>query len=141
MTRIVLIATVVFSLGASPAQARNLSAVDGEMLLTDCHVAVRMLEVSPKLNSEEWAAGMHCLGFVQGIVDADNVWQTALSKGLGSKARPLVFYCVPKEASWPQLIRVLVKWLEDNPDKLDRSGYDVIGLAMSKAYACPASGQ
>ena len=47
----------------------------------------------------------------------------------------MVLYCVPKDASWPQLIN-LVKWLEENPDKLNLSGYDAILLAMSKSYPC-----
>jgi hypothetical protein len=57
-----------------------------------------------------------------------------------AKAQSLVFYCVPNGASWPQHIRVLVKWLEENPDKLSLSGYDVISLSMSKAYPCAATG-
>ncbi len=72
-------------------------------------------------------------------MDADLIWQTAEAQARGAKALGLVGYCVPKDASWPQLIRVLVKWLEDHPDKLDLPGYDVIHLAMSKSYPCPAS--
>ena len=74
-------------------------------------------------------------------MDADSIWHTALTKSLGAKAEPLLLYCVPKDASWPQLIRVLVKWLEENPDKLNLPGYDVIQLAMSKSYPCAVSTQ
>jgi hypothetical protein len=139
MKTFILAAVVLSVLGASSAWARNLSAMDGNTLLTKCHAAERMAEVSPKLTNDEWAAGFFCLGFVQGVMDADQIWQTAESKALGAKARSLLFYCVPKDASWPQLIRVLVKWLEDNPNKLNESGYDVINLAMSNAYPCSAA--
>lgn len=132
-------AVVLSALGGSAGWARNLSAVDGNELLTKCHAAERMAEVSPKLSNDEWAAGFFCLGFVQGVMDADNIWQSAGTKALGSKARPLLLYCAPKDASWPQLIRVIVKWLEENPNKLNESGYDVINLAMSNAYPCPSA--
>jgi hypothetical protein len=138
MRTLLLCATVLSVLSSSPAWGRNLSSVDGNILLKNCHPALQMAEVSPKLSQEEWTAASYCMGFVQGAMDADAIWQTAQTKALGAKARSILFYCVPKDVSWPQIIRVLVKWLEDNPDKLDRSGYDVINLAMSKAYPCPA---
>lgn len=33
-----------------------------------------------------------------------------------------------------------MKWLEDNPEKLNLPGYVVINFAMSKAFPCPATG-
>ena len=139
MKKLLIITAALFVGNACLAQSRNLSAMDGNTLLTKCHAAQKMTETSPKLSNEEWSDGFYCLGFVQGAMDADLIWQTAETKALGAKARSLVFYCAPKDASWPQLIRVLVKWLEDNPDKLNLSGYDVINLAMSKSYPCPVS--
>ena len=122
----------LLSLSVPPCWARNLSAVDGNLLLAKCHAAEKMTEVSPKLSSEEWEAGFYCLGFVQGVMDADGVWQAGVSKGLGSKTAGILPYCVPNDVSWPQIIRVLVKWLEDNPDKLNSSGYDIISLLSGK---------
>ena len=136
MKTFALLAGVLGAVLVLPAHARNLSAVDGKTLLANCHAAQQMDEVSPKLNSDEWSAGFYCLGFVQGVVDADNIWQTAAKKALGSKAFPLVSYCVPDDVSWPQLVRILVKWLEDNPSKLNLSGYDVIHMALDKTYPC-----
>ena len=69
-----------FKSGCDAQIARNLSAVDGNMLLTKCHAAERMTEVSPKLTEDEWSAAFHCLGFVQGVMAADSIWQTALTK-------------------------------------------------------------
>lgn len=139
MKTLLLCAVVLSVLPALPARARNLSSVDGNVLLTKCHPALQMAEVTPKLSQDEWTAAFYCLGFVQGAMDADAVWQTAQTKALGAKAHSILFYCAPQDASWPQIIRVLVKWLEDNPDKLNLSGYDVINFAMSKAYPCPAA--
>jgi hypothetical protein len=139
MRTLLLCAVVLLVLPALPACARNLSSVDGNVLLTKCHPALQMAEVTPKLSQDEWAAALYCLGFVQGAMDADAVWQTAQTKALGAKAHSILFYCAPQDASWPQIIRILVKWLEDNPDKLNLPGYDVINFAMSKAYPCPAA--
>jgi hypothetical protein len=128
----------LLTLAVPPVQARNLSSVDGNVLLTKCHPALQMAEVTPKLSQEEWVAAFYCLGFVQGAMDADAIWQVGVTKALGAKGSPVLLYCAPKDASWPQVIRILMKWLEDNPDKLNFSGYDVINAAMSKAYPCPA---
>jgi Rap1a immunity proteins len=142
MKTFLLVAAVLLVLHVSPANARNLSSVDGNKLLKNCHVAIRMEEeVSPKLSGEEWSAGSYCLGFIQGVMVADSIWQPPKTPALSPKARPgfLMCYRVPKDASWPQLVRVLVKWLEDNPDKLNLSGYGVIQIAMSESYPCAAS--
>ena len=50
-----LVAVILFGFGASIAEARNLSSVDGNTLLTKCHAAEQMAEVSPKLSPEEWS--------------------------------------------------------------------------------------
>ena len=139
MRTLLLCAVVLSVLSTLPACARNLSSVDGNVLLTNCHPALQMAEVSPKLSQDEWTAAFYCMGFVQGAMDADAVWQTALTKALGAKAYSVVLYCAPQNVSWPQVIRVLVKWLEENPEKLNLSGYDVINFAMSKAYPCPTA--
>ena len=134
-----LCAVTLLAFSASPAWSRNLSSVDGNVLLTKCHPALQMADVSPKLSQDEWTAAFYCLGFVQGAMDADAVWQIDQTLAHGNKTRSVV-YCAPQDASWPQIIRILVKWLEDNPEKLNLPGYDVINFAMSKAYPCPATG-
>jgi hypothetical protein len=59
-----------------------------------------MAEVSPKLSQDEWAAAFYCLGFVQGVVDADGMWQIDQTRALahGIKTRAIV-YCVPQDVS------------------------------------------
>ncbi|MGA2537347.1 MAG: Rap1a/Tai family immunity protein, partial [Terracidiphilus sp.] len=96
--------------------------MDGNTLLAKCHPAEQMAEVSPKLTNDEWAAAFYCLGFVQGAMDADAIWQTGEAKIPGQKTRSILPYCAPKDVSWPQVIRIIVKWLEDNPDKLNDPG-------------------
>ena len=67
MKTLLLCATVLSLFPSSSAWARNLSSVDGNILLTKCHPALQMAEVSPKLSQEEWMAAFYCLGFVQGL--------------------------------------------------------------------------
>ena|ERR1019366_4853877 len=119
---------------------RSLSSVDGNVLLTKCHPALEMTDVSPKLSEAEWAAAFYCLGFVQGAMDADAIWQVAETKAHQTTTRSILGYCAPQDASWPQIIRIVVKWLEDNPEKLNYSGYDVVHFAMLKAFPCADSG-
>jgi hypothetical protein len=121
------------------ADASTLSSVDGSKLLSKCHAATKLDDVSPNLTREEYGAAFYCLGFVQGAMDASTVFQTAEHKALGQNSNIFVPHCVPESAGWSQIIRVIVKWLEDNPAKLDLSGYDVIRLSMTQAFPCPTS--
>jgi hypothetical protein len=134
-----LCAVVLLAFSASPARARNLSSVDGNVLLTKCQPAQHMTDTSPKLSQAEWEAAWYCLGFVQGVMDADAVWQVGETQAHGTKNSNLV-YCAPQDASWPQIIRILVKWLEDNPEKLNLPGYVVMHDVMVRTYPCPATG-
>jgi len=121
------------------SQQRNLSSVTGSTLITKCQATIHMDDVKPTLSDQEWSAGFYCLGFVQGAMDADSIWGIAEAKAYGPKAQKLLSYCVPKDVTWPQIVRVLVKWLSDHPDKLNWAGYGVIQMSMSASYPCPAT--
>lgn len=90
MTSLCVVTLLAFSI--SPAWSRNLSSMDGNVLLTKCHPALQMNDVSPKLSQAEWAAAFYCLGFVQGAMDADSVWQIDQTQALahGIKTRSII---------------------------------------------------
>jgi hypothetical protein len=51
-----LCAVTLLAFSASPAWSKNLSSVDGNVLLTKCQPALHMTDVSPKLSQDEWAS-------------------------------------------------------------------------------------
>lgn len=130
---------ILFAFCSAPSAmaTRNLSSTDGNMLLKECHAALKGAEVSPQLTGPEWQAGAHCIGFVQGVLDADAIWFVGAKTSTGDNAK--VLYCLPDDSQTMQLIRVLVKFLEDNPEKLNLPGYVLIWVAMAKSYPCSAS--
>jgi hypothetical protein len=44
--------------------------------------------------------------------------------------------CIPDEASPDQIIKVVIKYLEDNPDKLHWQANVLIFASMRKAFPC-----
>jgi hypothetical protein len=125
---------ISFTLSAPIAMARNLSITDGNMLLKECHAAIKAAEVSPQLTAPEWQAAAHCMGFIQGVMDADQVWYAGISESSGANA--VKRYCVPDDATWSQLVMVVVKWLENNPADLNQAGYVHVERAMANSYPC-----
>jgi hypothetical protein len=106
-----LFSGLLFLLSLTPAaHARNLSNTFGSDLLKKCKTAIKMEDVSPRLTEDERFMVMGCVAYVQGAMDADAVWFESESR----RARTTITanYCVPDDVKWPQIIRILVKWLE-----------------------------
>jgi hypothetical protein len=91
---------------------------DGNHLLPICQ-AVIAASARPnwKDTHEAWNNGF-CLGLVQGI----------------SYSSPVV--CPKNGVTYEQSVRVVVKFLEDNPEKLNLDQNDLVVMALSKAFPC-----
>jgi len=68
-----------------------------------------------------------CLGYTRGVSEAAQIWQ------LGTKVQT---FCVPEEADADQLVRVAVKYLEDNPAKLHYNAASTVLGAFMEAFPC-----
>jgi len=68
-----------------------------------------------------------CVGYVAGIKDAVSDWQI----GTGKQT-----YCMPEEVSNDQLIRVVVKSLENNPTRLHLRASVTVQRAFIEAFPC-----
>lgn len=112
-----LLAVVVAS-----AEAR----ADGNELLTQCQQFIKVVEKEPDYDSGR--AGM-CIGYVEGFISTT----TFFSSNLEDDAK----LCIPKTVPNGQVVRVLVKYLKDNPAKLNKNKASLVWLAMRDAYPCP----
>jgi hypothetical protein len=112
-----LVLTFVF-LTSSVAMESEEHYQDGNHLLMQCQAVV---DTADKPNwrdvHEAWNVGF-CLGLAQGIP-------------YGS---PLV--CPPAGVTNGQSVRVVVKFLNDNPEKLNLDEDELVTLALSKAFPC-----
>jgi len=65
-----------------------------------------------------------CLGFVSGVRDTAQ----AIAKRI---------FCLPEGVQPQQEVRVVIKYLEDNPAKLHESAAVLVMGALSGAFPCP----
>jgi hypothetical protein len=127
MMRIVLIVCAV-AVGASPycAHAQN----TGNELLQNCQAALSMPgtpEGHSQMVEAERMKGMNCFGYVRGVWDTFSLYEAAGYPPLA---------CIPQEATVGELVRVIVKYLNDHPNQLHEPDNVSLFKALKEAYPC-----
>ena len=106
----------------------NLAWGDGNELLSKCNKSIRFAK-------DTFDAG-YCVGIVQGVMGATSYFNEVLI-GLGGKK---TFFCVPSRSVIVlQSIRIIVKYLNENPERLHMSETLLIGMALGEAFPCPGA--
>jgi Rap1a immunity proteins len=77
--------------------------------------------------------GATCLGWVEGFRDGFTVHDELL--GVPEKDRMI---CLPRAVTTVQIVRVIKKYVADNPDKAHRATRYVASLALARAFPCKA---
>jgi len=97
------------------------------------------LEVCSSIDSE-WKADpvrIHndatCLGWVEGFGNGFSVHDELLS--VPEKDRMI---CMPHGVTTIQIVRVMKKYIADNPDKAHRATRFIASVALARAYPCKA---
>ena len=75
-----------------------------------------------------------CLGWVEGFRQGFTVHDELL--GVPEKDRMI---CLPRAVTTVQIVRVIKKYVADNPDKAHRATRYVASLALARAFPCKAS--
>ena len=112
--------------------AEALSRVTGERLLHDCRAAIKSSDIKPALSIEEDRAADRCIGYLQGAMDANEFWHSVDDRDHNA----MKHYCINKETSLEQVIRVLVQYLEANPKDLSETGWVCLQAAMLTSFPC-----
>ena len=100
------------------------AGMDGNGLLSNCQRALRAFgEGDTSARSLE--AGI-CLGYAAGYRDALDY----------QKLYTPIEICIPDAATNGQIMRVLVKFLEENPEQLHQNAGALAFAALKIAYAC-----
>ena len=128
MRRIVVFVVVtLLSASATPPQQRHFTTFwSGNKLLEDCQPITRADR--QELSEHQVAYGVPCYGYVLGVADATN--------SFGYQHQIPQMYCVPEHVTPDQLVRVVVKWLENNPERLHMAGALVVNAALTTAFPC-----
>jgi len=105
----------------------NLLALDGNGFLGECQ---KYLKGSNPTGAETFGDGTafgFCLGYMAGVTETARIWQ------LGTERQA---YCLPEAAENDQLIRVTIKYLEDNPAELHKNASLLVQVALVEAFPC-----
>jgi len=74
-----------------------------------------------------------CLGWVEGFRDGFSVHDELL--GVPEKDRMV---CVPRGITTIQIVRVMEKYIAENPDKAHRATRFIASIALARAFSCKA---
>ena len=109
---------------------------DGNQLLSACTHAIRITD-SPQALRQPFRepdialeAG-YCIGFLSGVANMNIFWQTRTKD-------TSMFFCLPPEGIINQLMRVVVKYLQEHPEKLHDPDIAVASMALANAFPCPS---
>jgi hypothetical protein len=124
----------VAAFGQQPSQRDFESAItfhggSGSQLLQQCETALKIGAGSKMLKMtdiQEALNGSYCRGYVHGVVDAMAVMSASV----------ITTYCIPANADGDQLIRIAVKYLNDNPAKLHYPSGALVVRAITEAFPC-----
>ncbi len=126
MRTAILIGSLLLPLLAHASTAQ----MDGTDLLRKCAPLWADGRADVENSTERLDAGF-CAGYVAGVTDAEAMWKAV--EGKTSKA---THYCVPEGATTAQGLRIVKKWLNDNPDKLHWRADFIIHQALLEAFPC-----
>jgi Rap1a immunity proteins len=121
---------VVVVLMFAPTSHASTAAIDGNQLLTKCHYLFADTSIDHASRMELIDTGF-CAGYLSGVTDVEAMW-----KGVEGKGSKSAQYCMPLEVTNGQMLRIIKKWLDDNPSKLHERGDTIIHDALREAFPC-----
>jgi hypothetical protein len=106
----------------------------GSQLLPSCQAALKIgtggnktIMIKPTATDIQDAVdGSFCRGYVLGVVDAL----------IATSATTETAYCIPTNTDSDQLVRVVAKYLNDNPAKLNEPADLLVTKSMLDAFPC-----
>jgi hypothetical protein len=114
------LAVLFTSLLGLPMRAQDITS--GSYLLGSCQITVSVTDNPNNTLSpyEAWRDG-YCRGIIEGI----NAGATLSSR-----------LCSPDGVTYSQEVRVVVKFLQDHPEKLNQRGTKLVFEALTQAFPC-----
>lgn len=124
---LVLVIAVRLAGGQQKAtQQTDTAFLTAQKLLGLCSQAVKSFDDD---KGADIAEANLCIGYVAGALDMERMLAT-----LSKTWTPHV--CYPKNGTIEQAVRVVVKYLRDDPEGLHYSGGSTVWVALMKAFPC-----
>lgn len=102
-------------------------------------------EVLQRCNDGQGSFGQSfCLGYVSASMDAhetDNMsrFLRAITDGAEGASSVRSSYCLPKESTLGQAVRVFVRYAEQHPEKTHVPADRLIRISLEEAFPCPVA--
>lgn len=123
-TRLLLISVLMCPILSYASSA----AMDGNDILKECSGGID----NPSETQQDTVRFIHCAGYVAGVMDTEALWD-----GLQHDSHVGFRSCLPKDGlGGEQSIRVILKWLKANPEKLHLRGDMLVLMALRDAFPC-----
>jgi hypothetical protein len=87
------------------------------------------------VSAGEAANGTFCTGYLNGIGDFDFML-SQIERERGGGKSIIQHICIPEGVSSGQTVRIVVKWLRENPDKLHMPASVLAVAAIRNAFPC-----
>ncbi|MGD1062894.1 MAG: Rap1a/Tai family immunity protein [Terracidiphilus sp.] len=130
-----LLVVFVLMLLCAPSVARAEAEHDGNELSEECNTALRTPDKSKNDAPPDAIHTGMCLGLVRGAMDMMTLWERVDSNHSQSRFHG----CIPTEVSLLEAIKVVMKYLNDHPERLHERDSFLIVSALTEAYPCHAS--
>ena len=124
------VALMLAVLALSPGIFASTAQMDGNDLLKKCHYWFTDDNSKPTTDVG-WLDMGECAGYLSGVTDVERMW-----KGVEGKTSTSSHYCMPNEVTNGQILKILKKWLDDNPNRLHERADLIIHFALVEAFPC-----
>jgi hypothetical protein len=105
----------------------------GNSFLRDCSVVNMEKHTTPAEDTESVA----CLLYVGGVMQGAELGSGVTRFEAKPMALPKLF-CRPENVEMLQLVRIVLKYIRENPEKANKETAALIIMALREAYPCPS---
>lgn len=123
MNKLIKAALIIGLVAASPY-----CIADGNELLRKCNATIQAADTSTKLAGKSHIDIGWCLGYFDGVRSSAHIYQTIFKENQ--------VYCIPESVENGQIIRVVIKYLNENPKDLHQHESLLTMAAIREAFPC-----
>lgn len=120
--------SVFLAVVVAPTFCAASRGMDGNKMLEDCQP---LFDDSLNPQGRKALDAAYCAGYVDGVLETHGMW-----KAVEGKTSQAAHYCMPAEVPNGQVLKIIKKWLDENPERLHWSGEVIIHKALMQAFPC-----
>jgi Rap1a immunity proteins len=108
----------------------------GNGLLQNCAPSVRFFDGGSPLTDDERTSGYVCAGYLTGFEEGFDTGVEIMKKKSRYTGSSHLLFCIPPSVPLRQVLRVVVKWLQEHPEDLHLPSSWLVPPALINAFPC-----